>query len=79
MWLWLVQLAQDLIARARRLCLADQARAWEPKRLRYRLLHQSGRLARHARRTILHLAKDWPWAKQLETAFARLQALPPRA
>jgi hypothetical protein len=78
-WLWLVQLAQDLIAWAKQLCLADQARAWEPKRLRYRLLHQSGRLARHARRTILHLAKDWPWAKQLETAFARLQALPPPA
>jgi hypothetical protein len=78
-WLWLSQLAQDLIAWAKQLCLADETRAWELKRLRYRLLHQSGRLARHARRTILHLAKDWPWCKQLEAAFARLQALPPPA
>jgi hypothetical protein len=78
-WLWLVQLAQDLIAWAKQLCLADEMRAWELKRLRYRLLHQSGRIARHARRTILRLAKDWPWSAQLAAAFARLQALPPPA
>lgn len=75
-WLWLVQLAQDLIAWTKQLCLAEQARAWELKRLRYRLLHQSGRLARHARRRVLRLARDWPWAGQLATAFARLQVLP---
>jgi hypothetical protein len=58
------------------LCLAHEARAWELKRLRYRLLHQSGRIARHARQTILRLARDWPWAGQLAAAFQRLQALP---
>jgi Transposase DDE domain group 1 len=78
-WLWLVMLAQDLIAWTAQLCLADAARAWELKRLRYRLLHQSGRIARHARQTILRLARDWPWSSQLATAFARLQALPPPA
>jgi hypothetical protein len=75
-WLWLVQLAQDLVAWTQQLCLKDQARTWELKRLRYRLLHQSGRIARHARQTILRLAHDWPWAGQLEAAFERLQALP---
>jgi hypothetical protein len=75
-WLWLVQLAQDLVAWTQQLCLADEARAWELKRLRYRLLHQSGRIARHARRTILRLSRDWPWAGQLAAAFSRLQALP---
>jgi hypothetical protein len=75
-WLWLVQLAQDLVAWTGQLCLAEQARAWELKRLRYRLLHQSGRIARHARRTILRLARDWPWQGQLAAAFERLQALP---
>ena len=49
-WLWLVMAAQDLIAWTAQLCLADAARCWELKRLRYRLLHQSGRIARHARR-----------------------------
>ncbi len=34
-WLWLVQLAQDLVAWTQQLCLKDQARAWELKRLRY--------------------------------------------
>jgi len=76
MWLWLVMLAQDLLAWARALCLKDDARAWELKRLRYRLLHQSGRIARHARRTILRLARDWPWSGELAAAFARLKALP---
>lgn len=75
-WLWLVQAAQDLIAWSKQLCLKDQARAWEIKRLRYRLLHQSGRIARHARRTTLHLAEAWPWAALLARAFARLRALP---
>ena len=72
-------LAQDLIAWTAQLCLADAARAWELKRLRYRLLHQSGRIARHARRTILRLARDWPWSGQLADAFKHLQALPPPA
>jgi len=78
-WLWLVMLAQDLIAWTAQLCLADAARCWELKRLRYRLLHQSGRIARHARRTILRLARDWPWSGQLTDGFAALQALPPPA
>ena len=76
LWLWLVQLAQDLIAWTKQLTLADDARRWELKRLRYRLLHQSGRIARHARRTTLRLARDWPWSGELAAAFARLQALP---
>jgi hypothetical protein len=75
-WLWLVMLAQDLVAWTKQLCLADEARAWELKRLRYRLLHQAARIARHARQTRLRLARDWPWSGQLAAAFARLQALP---
>jgi hypothetical protein len=75
-WLWLVQLAQDLIAWTQQLCLIDQARSWELKRLRYRLLHQSARIARHARQKTLRLARDWPWSGELAAAFARLQALP---
>ena len=75
-WLWLVMLAQDLVAWTRTLLLADDARTWELKRLRYRLLHQAGRIARHARQTTLRLARDWPWSGQLAAAFARLQALP---
>jgi Transposase DDE domain group 1 len=75
-WLWLVGLAQDLIAWTKQLCLKDNERPWELKRLRYRLLHQSGRIACHARRKTLRLARDWPSSKQLAAAFQRLQALP---
>jgi hypothetical protein len=77
-WLWLVGVAQDLIAWTQQLCLVDDARSWELKRLRYRLLHQSARIARHARQKTLRLARDWPWSGELAAAFARLQALPAR-
>ena len=76
-WLWLAMLAQDLIAWSGQLCLAEGARSWELKRLRYRLLHQSARISRHARQTVMRLAREWPWSGQLAAAFARLQALPP--
>ncbi|MGI8872841.1 MAG: transposase, partial [Egibacteraceae bacterium] len=75
-WLWLAMAAQDLLAWARKLCLEDDAAAWEAKKLRYRLLHQSGRIARHARRTTLRLARSWAWAAQLAAAFTALKKLP---
>jgi hypothetical protein len=76
-WLWLAMAAQDLLAWAKALCLNDgDARSWEVKRMRYRLLHQSGRIARHARRSTLRLSSAWPWARALANAFASLRALP---
>jgi hypothetical protein len=76
-WLELVLAGQDLIAWTQRLLLADTpARRWEPKRLRYRLLHVAARITRHARRTRLHLPSGWPWRHELVTAWQRLSALP---
>jgi hypothetical protein len=48
----------------------------KPQTLRYRLLHQPGRLARSGRRARLRLARDWPWAEQLVAACRNLDALP---
>jgi hypothetical protein len=42
------------------------------------LLHLPGRLTRSARRRLLHLPTDWPWATQFLTALARLRAIPLR-
>lgn len=75
-WLELVLAAQDLITFFQRLCLRDQARRWEPKRLRYRLLHVGARLVRSGRRWTLRLSKHWPWTQMLYDAFRRLRALP---
>jgi len=75
-WLWLVQLAQNLLAWARQLALGEEAGAWELKTLRYRLLYQSARIAHHARQRVLRLSLSWPWAALLAVAFARLKALP---
>lgn len=75
-WLELVLIAQDLIAWSKTLCLDGELERCEPKRLRYRLLHVAGRLAFHARAAVLHLQANWPWARDLAVAFARLAALP---
>jgi len=75
-WLALVLTAQDLLAWTQRLCLTGDAQRWEPKRLRYRLLHVAGRLARSGRRVTLHLQRSWPWVHELLRAFNRFARSP---
>jgi hypothetical protein len=67
----------DLLVFAQSMLLHDTALARaEPKTLRYRLLHTAARPTRGQRRRWLRIDRNWPWARQLATAFARLQALP---
>jgi Transposase DDE domain group 1 len=75
-WLALVLTAQDLLAWTQQLCLSGDAQRWEPKRLRYCLLHVAGRLSRSGRRVTLRLQRSWPWVDELVRAFARLRSLP---
>jgi hypothetical protein len=75
-WLELSLAAQDLIAWTKRLSLDGELARAEPKRLRYRLLHQAGRIARSGRKTRLRLERSWPWAQALVAAFDRIRALP---
>jgi Transposase DDE domain group 1 len=75
-WCEIVALACELLAWTQMLALAGQARRWEPKRLRLRVLAVAGRLARGGRRLRLRLAERWPWAGEITAAVARLQALP---
>jgi len=75
-WLELALTAHTLTAWTQALLLDGEHQICEPKRLRYRLLHVAGKLTRHARRSILHLPADWPWATAIMRAFKRLAALP---
>jgi hypothetical protein len=75
-WLELALLAHDITVWTQQLCLDGAHAIYEPKRLRYRILHVAGRLTRHARRLTLHLPADWPWKAALIRAFERLNALP---
>jgi hypothetical protein len=75
-WLELALIGIDLLAWTRTLLLDGEHSAAEPKKLRYRLLHVAARLVHTARRTILRIARTWPWADELATAYARLAALP---
>ena len=67
-------LACDLLAWMRMLALTGEARRWEPKRLRLRILTCAGRIVRGGRRLRLRLAATWPWASQITAAISRLQA-----
>ncbi|WP_330178977.1 IS1380 family transposase [Nocardia sp. NBC_01503] len=74
-WCAIVELALDLTAWLQLLALHEHpARRWEPKTLRLRLFSTAGRLARHARRTRLHLARHAPRTSLLTTAHDRLAA-----
>jgi hypothetical protein len=75
-WLELVALASDLLAWTQHLALAGTpARTWEPKRLRFRLLHVAGRLVRTGRREWLRLPRGLPWNPILLAGHDRLAAL----
>jgi Transposase DDE domain group 1 len=74
-WFELALCAHDVMVWTQLLCLEDEHRICEPKRLRYRILHVAGHLTRHARRHTLHLPADWPWAGAILHAFSRLRAL----
>ncbi|MDA8331412.1 MAG: transposase [Candidatus Dormibacteraeota bacterium] len=75
-WLFLVQLAQNLLCWAKRLCFGPAFLLARPKRLRYQLLQVAGRLVHTGRRSILRPDDRWPWARELELAFSRLYSLP---
>jgi hypothetical protein len=74
-WCAVVTLACELIAWMQMLALTGHAaRRWEPKRLRLRLFSTAARLARTARRTLLHLGGHPAWTGLLTAGIAHLQA-----
>ena len=74
-WLELVLAAADLLAWLRLGCLDGELARAEPKTLRYRLLHVAGRIVRRARRVVLRLPANWPWAAELAGAYRRVAIL----
>ena len=71
-WCAIVALACELLAWLQLLALpGSDARRWEHKRLRLRLLSIPARLVRRARRTHLRLAST-PWSALARTAWNRL-------
>jgi Transposase DDE domain group 1 len=75
-WCALVALAADLTAWMQTLALTGHdARRWEPKRLRLRLLSIPARHARTGRRRLLHLAATAPFTALVLQALAALDRL----
>ncbi|WP_417564594.1 IS1380 family transposase [Microbacterium sp.] len=76
-WCAIVALAGDLIAWTGLLAHPEHdARRWEPKRLRHRLFTIPATIARHGRRTILHLASRSRWTRITLAAIGRIRTLP---
>ena len=76
-WCAIISLACELTAWLQMLALAGHpARRWEPKRLRLRLFSVAGRLARSARRSVLHLNNTGRWTDLLLTVITTLRGLP---
>jgi Transposase DDE domain group 1 len=77
-WVLAANIAADLTAWTRLLGLHDQEelKDAEPDTLRYRIWHIPARLARHARKRVLKISPDWPWADAFLTCWRRLCALP---
>lgn len=76
-WLELALAAHDLLCHFRRVALLGEAQLWEPRTLRYRLLHSAARVIESGRRLLVRLQRDWPWSRMLLNAFERIQALQP--
>ncbi|MCM3662377.1 IS1380 family transposase [Georgenia satyanarayanai] len=75
-WLAIVALAAEITAWMQMLALTTHdARRWEPKRLRLRIFTIPATIARHARRTVLHLADTAPWASLAHQGLRRLRRL----
>lgn len=74
-WVALVLVALSLVCWFQILLLDGDLAFARPPTLRYRLWHAAARVVRSARRRIVRLQADWPWAPDLLTAFQRLRAL----
>jgi hypothetical protein len=77
-WVLAANIAADLTAWARLLGFRDdeELRIATPDTLRYRVWHLPARLVRHARRRVLKISPDWPWAEAFIACWNRLCALP---
>lgn len=75
-WVEIVALAADLLTWMQTLAFDEhhQARRWEPKRLRFRILAVAGHIIRSGRRRRLRLPRDWPWNHLIDTGWTSLRA-----
>ncbi len=78
LWLLIVQLANDLLAWMAMLAFTSaDARRWEPKTLRTRVVTTAATLVRTARRKILHVKNTGPWTSLITTGWNSLATLSP--
>lgn len=71
-WLQIVLLAIDLTCWAQQLALTGTWRLARPKTLRVKLFATAARYVRAARRSIIDLDPQWPWASILHDALKHL-------
>ncbi len=74
-WLMTVAMAGDLVRWFQLLCLDGHWRDARPKALRWEIFHAPGRIVHSARRVVVRLLEGWPTARQLLSAYQRIELL----
>ena len=74
-WLMTVALAADLLRWFQLACLTGTWTNARPKTLRWAILHTPGRLVHRARQRIVRIAKDWPTADVILSAYQRIDLI----
>jgi hypothetical protein len=74
-WLAIATLAHNLLRWIAAIGLGARQELVVAKTLRQTLLALPGPITRSARRLVLHLPVDWPWAAWFELALARLRCV----
>ena len=74
-WIHVVLLAMDLTTWAQQLALPGVWRVAQPKTLRLKLFATAARTINAARRRIIDLDPDWPWATTILDALTQLAGL----
>lgn len=77
-WLALAVMAHSLGKAIGRLGGPDLHTATATTTLRRKVFTVPGRLVSSGRQLTLRLPESWPWAKPIETALERIQAIPLR-
>jgi hypothetical protein len=72
-WVLASVIAGSLLAWSQMVCFDGPLAKAEPKTMRYRVLHVAAVLVRRQRGLVLRLDENWPWVRELATAFTRLR------
>lgn len=71
-WFHVALLAQTILSWVAHGGFTGSTAKARPKTFRYRILDVPGRIVTHGRQAVMRIARSWPWAHDIVTAYMRL-------